>query len=103
MSHRALVLVLVCAAAAVEAAPKVDRRDIGGVTFTLPAGWKFDQPAGLDHAQLTFADSTRYCIVSIYQPIGSDDPALDFMREWHAIAGTIKDQTPKPTHRKVGG
>jgi hypothetical protein len=87
----------------VEAAPKVDRRDIGGLTFMLPAGWKFDQPAGQDHAMLTYADSTRYCIVSLYRPIASDDIAIDFLREWKAIAGTIKDQEPNSARRRVGG
>ena len=52
---------------------------------------------------LTFADKTRYCLISLYRPIASDDAEVDFLREWKAIAGTIKDQTPKSARRKVGG
>src|SRR5438105_6328020 len=96
---RLTLLVLMGTSLAALADPNVpaNRRTIGGMSFALPATWKLDQPAGQDHATLTYADSKRYCIISLYQPIASDNIELDFLREWKAVAGAVKDQKPNPT------
>src|SRR2546426_4554756 len=99
---RLVLLVLMGTSVTALAKPKaaVDRRTLGGMTFALPAGWKLDQPAGQDHATLTYADAKRYCIISLYQPIASDNIEIDFVREWQAVAGAGEDQKPHPTRRQ---
>ncbi len=88
-----------CAAASAEPA----RNSIGGLTYVLPPGWKAEPPVA-DHVRLTFADTKRYCIISLYQPrsAGADLDA-EFLTEWKSVAGTAKDRSPTLGRRTLGG
>ena len=79
-----------------------DRREIDGLTFALPAGWKFELQ-GPDHARLTHQDKKRYCIATLYasRAAGRDLDA-EFANEWKAIGGDAA-HTPTPARRKVAG
>ncbi len=80
-----------------------DRREVGGLTYALPAGWKAEME-GPDHARLTHADTKRYCIISLYESRATAaDLDAEFAREWHSVAGPLKDQKPAPVRRKVAG
>jgi hypothetical protein len=61
MSRSALAWVIVAGLVVTGAARADERHELGGLGFTLPAGWKFEPPApGADHARLTFLDAKRY-------------------------------------------
>ncbi|MDB4956971.1 MAG: hypothetical protein JWO36_4540 [Myxococcales bacterium] len=82
---------------------KEDRREVGGLTYALPAGWKSEME-GPDHARLTHADAKRYCIISLYESrAAAADLDAEFAKEWQAVAGPLKDQKPTPVRRKVVG
>jgi hypothetical protein len=101
MRNALLGLCVIAIAATASAAPKEDRRDVGGLTYALPAGWNTAMEGG-DHARLTHADSKRYCIVSVYQSrAAGGDLDADFAKEWQAMAGGVK--MPAPARRKIGG
>ncbi|MEO8846800.1 MAG: hypothetical protein ABI591_10905 [Kofleriaceae bacterium] len=94
---------VVCASAI--AAPPAERREFHGLSFALPATWKYESPAADgDHVSLTYLDKTRFCIVSLYESrsAGADLDA-EFLREWKSVAGTIKDSAPKVSRRTLGG
>jgi hypothetical protein len=73
------------------------------ITFTPPDGFTFDAREGHDHATLTHAEKTNYCVISIYRAVpGNPDLAARLASDWkdplHATG-----EMPAPVPRKTAG
>ncbi len=99
---RTLLLLLLSLVAAT-AAHADERRDIGGLSYVQPTGWKSTGADASDHVQIQHAGSKYYCIISIYKSRAASGSLDDeFAAEWKSVGGDTANEPFKLSKRKIG-